>query len=195
MYSSLSNKQQSVPWKEIVQDLSLHFEHSYIVLDGLDECEEYLQGGIPGITDFIKETMKQTHGQRHLIVAGRNLEQLRNAFEGLKTSTITIDDSVVDLDIQTALRHQLSHEAKFTRWPISLKKKIEESLLAQANGSYVLSLINSTAEWLTPFQISLGGLPVADTATVCDTTGGAKSSERSTKVIGGTLHHGNRQNR
>ncbi|PKY05541.1 hypothetical protein P168DRAFT_303322 [Aspergillus campestris IBT 28561] len=136
MYSRLSDKQQSVPWKQLVQNLLMQFEHSYIVLDGLDECEDYLQDGIPGITEFIKETMKQTQEQRHLIVTGRNLEQLRTAFEGLKTSTITIDDSTVNLDIQTALRYQLSHQAKFARWPISLKRKIEQSLLAQANGSF-----------------------------------------------------------
>lgn len=156
MYGSLSGEQPSVPWKEVVQNLLSQFEHSYIVLDGLDECEEYLQDGIPEITDFIMKTMKQTRGQHHLIVAGRNLEQLRNAFEGLNISIITIDDSTVDLDIQTALRHQFSHQAKFARWPLSLKKKIEQSLLAQANGSCVLNSIDSIDEWLTPFADFVG---------------------------------------
>lgn len=38
-------------------------------------------------------------------------------------------------------------------------------------------------------QLVLDGLPVANTATVCDTTGGTGSSQRSTKVIGGILHY------
>ncbi|GJP92688.1 MOSC domain protein [Aspergillus niger] len=138
MYGSLCGEQQSVSLKELVDVLLLQFEHNYIVLDGLDECEEYLQDGFSGITELIKKMMKQTKGQRHLIVLGRNLEQLRNAFKSLKTSTVTIDSSTVNLDMQTALRHQFSHQAKFARWPMSLKKKIEQSLLVQANGSFRL---------------------------------------------------------
>lgn len=139
MYGSLCGEQQSVSLKELVEVLLLQFEHNYIVLDGLDECEEYLQDGFPGITELIKKMTKQTKGQRHLIVFGRNLKQLRNAFESFRSSTVTIDDSTMDLDMQTALRHQFSHQAKFSRWPISLKKKVEQSLLAQANGSCVIS--------------------------------------------------------
>lgn len=139
MYGSLCGEQQSVSLKELVEVLLLQFEHNYIVLDGLDECEEYLQDGFPGITELIKKMTKQTKGQRHLIVFGRNLKQLRNAFESFRSSTVTIDDSTMDLDMQTALRHQFSHQAKFSRWPISLKKKVEQSLLTQANGSCVIS--------------------------------------------------------
>ncbi|TPR07789.1 uracil-xanthine permease family protein [Aspergillus niger] len=136
IYGSLCGEQQSFSLKELVEVLLLQFEHNYIVLDGLDECEEYLQDGFPGITELIKKTMKQTKGQRHLIVFGRNLEQLRNTFESFQISTVTIDGLTVNLDMQTALRHQFSHQAKFSRWPISLKKKVEQSLLAQANGSF-----------------------------------------------------------
>ncbi|KAI2926300.1 hypothetical protein CBS63078_2226 [Aspergillus niger] len=136
IYGSLCGEQQSFSLKELVEVLLLQFEHNYIVLDGLDECEEYLQDGFPGITELIKKTMKQTKGQRHLIVFGRNLEQLRNTFQSFQISTVTIDGLTVNLDMQTALRHQFSHQAKFSRWPISLKKKVEQSLLAQANGSF-----------------------------------------------------------
>ncbi|RAK89848.1 hypothetical protein BO79DRAFT_263513, partial [Aspergillus costaricaensis CBS 115574] len=135
-YKSPSDEQHSVSWKWLLNDLLLQFEHNYIVLDGLDECEEYLQNGVPELANFVKEMMEQTKGQQHLIVFSRNLEQLRHAFEGLRISTVTIDDSTVNFDMQTALRHQFSHQGKLARWPISLKKKIEESLLAQANGSF-----------------------------------------------------------
>ncbi|BCR94918.1 uncharacterized protein AKAW2_11964A [Aspergillus luchuensis] len=135
-HNSPSDEQHSVSWKRLLNGLLLQFEHNYIVLDGLDECEEYLQSGVPELANFVKEMMKQTKGQQHLIVFSRNLEQLRHAFEGLKISTATIDESTVNVDMQTALRHQFSHQGKLARWPISLKKKIEESLLAQANGSF-----------------------------------------------------------
>lgn len=138
-HNSPSDEQHSVSWKRLLNGLLLQFEHNYIVLDGLDECEEYLQSGVPELANFVKEMMKQTKGQQHLIVFSRNLEQLRHAFEGLKISTATIDESTVNVDMQTALRHQFSHQGKLARWPISLKKKIEESLLAQANGSCVFS--------------------------------------------------------
>ncbi|GKZ82270.1 hypothetical protein AnigIFM56816_007078 [Aspergillus niger] len=127
--SSLSSEKED-DWESSYCNLSI------ITLFSMVSTNANLQDGFPGITELIQKMMKQTKGQRHLIVFGRNLEQLRNAFESLKTSTVTIDDSTVNLDMQTALRHQFSHQAKFSRWPISMKKKVEQSLLAQANGSF-----------------------------------------------------------
>lgn len=143
-----SDQWNSNQWNQILRKLLLEFDNSYIVLDGLDECEEYLQDGIPGIVEFIKQMAKTTRRKVHLVAFSRSLEQLRNAFEDLNATSLTMDDSSVSLDLQTALRYQFSHQPKFARWPVSLKRTIENSLLTQANGSYVYNC-GICDHWLT----------------------------------------------
>lgn len=55
---SHSGQWNSDEWKQILRKLLLGFDNSYIVLDGLDECEEYLEDGIPGIVKFIEQMAK-----------------------------------------------------------------------------------------------------------------------------------------
>jgi hypothetical protein len=122
-------------WEDTLQEVLRGFGRSYVVLDGLDECEEYMQASLDGITEFIRKIMEDIRNRVHLIAFSRDLERLRNIFKRLNATTITIDGEALSLDLQTALRHQMSCQPKFAKWPPSLKATIEASLLGQANGS------------------------------------------------------------
>jgi ankyrin repeat domain-containing protein 50 len=122
-------------WEDILREVLRGFGHGYVVLDGLDECEGYMQASLDGITEFIRKIMEKIRNKVHLIAFSRDLERLRNIFKRLNATTIAIGGEALSLDLQTALRHQMSCQPKFAKWPPSLKVTIEASLLSQANGS------------------------------------------------------------
>lgn len=130
---------EPVPTKQLrsaLHELLSHFDHTYIAFDALDEAEDSI--GLEKIVTFLESISSKIAISRvHLVIFSRDLEQLRNLFQELGATSIAIDGSVLDLDLQTALHHELCFHPKFARWPVAVKKSVEESLLANANGSYV----------------------------------------------------------
>lgn len=116
--------------KEVLQNRT----QSYIVIDALDECEELSQLGLDRIMEFITK-LTSIKMRVQLIAFSRNLERLRGMFDDLDATSVTIENDTLGLDLQTALRCQLSSQRKFAKWPPLLKKSIETKLLAQVNGS------------------------------------------------------------
>lgn len=122
--------------RSALHELLRQFDHTYIALDALDEAEDSI--GLENIITFLKMILSNTAEDRvHMVIFSRNLERLRNLFKELGATSIAVDGRVLDLDLQMALQHQLCYHPKFARWPVALKKSVEESLLAQTNGSYV----------------------------------------------------------
>ena len=105
----------------------------FIVLDGLDECDE--SGGYEEMVGFISLMLNLARNRIHIIAFSRDLERIRYSFEGFNATTITINGDSLGSDLQMALRHQLRSQRKLARWPTSLKKTVETSLLSQASGS------------------------------------------------------------
>lgn len=117
----------------MLHDVIEQFDSVYMVLDALDESEESI--GVEGVMDFINTIFERSRSQVHMIAFSRDLESIRNGFKELRAVSIAVSGRDLDHDLKTALHTQLSYQRKFSRWPKSLKKTIEESLLAQANGS------------------------------------------------------------
>ncbi|KAH6999962.1 ankyrin repeat-containing domain protein [Ilyonectria destructans] len=121
-------------WVRMLREIIELFDSVYIVLDALDESEESI--GVEGVMDFISTVFEQSRSQVHMIAFSRDLESIRNNFKELRAVSIAVSGRDLDHDLKTALHIQLLYQRKFSRWPKSLKKTIEESLLAQANGSF-----------------------------------------------------------
>lgn len=120
-------------WVRMLREIIELFDGVYIVLDALDESEESI--GVEGVMDFISTVFEKSRSQVHMIAFSRDLESIRNNFKELRAVSIAVSGRDLDHDLKTALHTQLVYQRKFSRWPKSLKKTIEESLLAQANGS------------------------------------------------------------
>ncbi|KAF7559303.1 hypothetical protein G7046_g4857 [Stylonectria norvegica] len=121
-------------WEEVIGQITRPFNHIYVALDALDEIEETLN--IEEIEGFVRMIQRLARSKIHIIAFSRDLERLRSVFSSLNAATIAVDEEALSIDLQTALRHQLSSQPKFARWPPSLKKTIETSLLSQAKGSF-----------------------------------------------------------
>lgn len=128
---------KSLPMHSLEALLQKAFQNrtqSYIVLDALDESEEFSQLGLDRIMEFVTK-LASMKVRVQLIVFSRNLERLRGMFDDLDATSVTIENDTLSSDLQTALRYQLTSQRKFAKWPPLLKKSIETKLLAQANGS------------------------------------------------------------
>ncbi|KAL4884608.1 ankyrin repeat-containing domain protein [Aspergillus karnatakaensis] len=110
-----------------------------------------------------KSVMHVAPSNVHVTVLSRELNHIRDAFEGLNRVIMVFDKSAAELDIQTALRHQLLHDAKFSRWRPQLKQMIESSVLPRTYGSYrwMDCQLQSLRKCATPraVQESLASLP------------------------------------
>lgn len=171
---------EPVPAKQLrsaLHELLTHFDHTYIAFDALDEAEDSI--GLEKIITFLESiSSKISIGRVHLVIFSRDLEQLRSLFQELGATSIAVDGSVLDLDLQTALRHELCSHPKFARWPVAVKKSVEGSLLTNANGSYVEgSKYCDVLLMPLTVQVPLAGLPVANLTELCDSRGSAKGFE------------------
>lgn len=120
-------------WASGVQITLEKFDRIFVVLDGLDECEDSI--GFEGIVGFMNEVMIQAAGRVHTIAFSRDLEQLRQHFDELNATRIAIDGESLRFDLERALTQLLMKTREFKRWPQSLTSTVRTSLLSQAHGS------------------------------------------------------------
>ena len=122
-------------WRADLKYVLGQVDHGFVVLDALDEFDDLTEPGLDEIITFIRDVMDAASNTAHVIVFSRDLERLRIHFDDLNAKPIHIDGEALNSDLRTALRHRFSKQPKFARWPPSVKKSVETSLLSQANGS------------------------------------------------------------
>lgn len=122
-------------WRRVFMSMTQSFDHVYLVVDALDECEESIGLGV--MIDFIQDIWKR--GKRrhnvHILTSSRDLQQIREVSDTLSIRQIHIQGPKLASDIRTAVKKCLSADSKFSRWPQSVKDTIETSLTTQAQGS------------------------------------------------------------
>lgn len=120
-------------WCDLFKNLAQEFDDVYIVIDAVDECEEFM--GLEMIMDFIQGIWDGGKHRLHLLTSSRGLEQIRRKFDVPQAKHVHVDGEALDSDIRMALRNQLCKDSKFNRWPLSLRDTVETSLMTQAQGS------------------------------------------------------------
>lgn len=105
----------------------------YVVIDALDECQEFIEldDMVQVLTDLLDRKMMQTN----ILASSRQLEQLRRSFQELGALQVSMEDDAAHVDMETALHSQLSCSAPFRRWPQTLRNNVESTLLTKAGGS------------------------------------------------------------
>ena len=118
----------------VLEDRQHDFDHNYVVIDALDECED--SAVLEAIVQFMSKLVGCEGRRVHLIAFSRRLERLQSAFTSLNAAQIAIEGENSANDLRAALRARLSR-GKFSQWRPPLKKTIETTLLSQANGWWV----------------------------------------------------------
>lgn len=103
----------------------------YIVIDALDECQETtsLLKGLKNIQSWNQKNL-------HIFVTSRQEPEIEDILCTLATDTIPLEESVIDADILTYVRHELQHDVKLSKWPREVREEIENALVKGANGMF-----------------------------------------------------------
>ena len=112
-----------------LRDIMQTFQHTYIVLDALDECSERedLLNLIEEIIDWKIETL-------HLLATSRKEQDIDDCLSSRVSNEINIQSSLVDADIRVHVRDQLRKDRKLKKWSPAAQSEIETALVDGAHG-------------------------------------------------------------
>ena len=112
-----------------LRDIVYRFQHTYIVLDALDECSERgeLLSLIEEIIDWKIETL-------HLLATSRKEQDIDDCLSSRVSNEIDIQSTLVDADIRVHVRDQLRKDRKLKKWSPDAQAEIETALVDGAHG-------------------------------------------------------------
>ena len=106
-----------------------HFRRVYIVIDALDECTER-----EDLLHFINQIVNQKAQNASVLVASRREQDFVTELEGITTRSLCVQDARTEDDIRLFIQNRLVEDPKLKKRPDSVKREIEQSLVAGAHG-------------------------------------------------------------
>ena len=113
-----------------LRELSMIFQHTYIVVDALDEC---MGTERTRLIDFIKTVSTWSLDSVHLLATSRPEPDIRQRLV-MAAETVDLEVANVDHDIMLYIKTRLDSEEQFRRWIDVEKRLIEETLTKGAHG-------------------------------------------------------------
>ena len=138
-YSQSQNGQKQ-PTMEVLKSLLLamlkHYDLVYILIDALDECKDRdeLLGWIGDLKDLKLDNL-------HLLATSRKERDIDEVLQPLATYQLSVQNVTVDADIRLYIQDKISNDPRLKKWPLSVKREIEDALTEGAKGMYICSLI------------------------------------------------------
>ena len=99
----------------------------HILIDALDECTD-----CDSLLEFLEEFINWNLDGSHMFVASRKEEEIENVLQSLITCQIDIQGEAVDSDIQIHIQDRVSKDTRLKKWPLNVKKEIEDTLMKGA---------------------------------------------------------------
>ena len=134
-YSQSQNGQQQ-PTDEslelLICQMLKNFDNIYILVDALDECTDR-----ESLLEFKEKLMGWKLDGLHLLTTSRKERDIDDSLQGLVTNQISIQSALVDADIRVHVLERISSDPKLGKWPVNIKKEIEDALTNGAKGMYV----------------------------------------------------------
>ncbi|KAL9035416.1 MAG: hypothetical protein Q9214_006591, partial [Letrouitia sp. 1 TL-2023] len=110
-------------------------EHTYIILDALDECSD-----IVDLLAVIKKIVEERNPALHLLCTSRWLTIVKETVRDLtmSVSMIQIQSKIVDTDISSYISEKLQTDPKLARWRKrpDIQEEIRTALTEKANGMF-----------------------------------------------------------
>jgi hypothetical protein len=137
MYEQCSRSQRQ-PSKsslfEIFGVLLAPSRRTFIILDALDECT--IGRDRNELLDTIKEMIKSSSAYLNILVTSRKEIDIEKKLTSLVTTSICLEEAVVDSDIALHIQECLKNDDDLCTWDLDTKKKIKEELIKGAHGMY-----------------------------------------------------------
>ncbi|KAJ4296444.1 hypothetical protein N0V90_006489 [Kalmusia sp. IMI 367209] len=116
--------------KEALQELLVHFDTLYIVVDAVDESSP--RGNL---LEFLQEIiLKPEYGKIQLLITSRRYADIEGALRFLSEPSLPMSNSIVDADIRTYIESSMGRNKKFMAWSANFRNEITTSLAQGAQG-------------------------------------------------------------
>lgn len=121
----------------VLQKLVEGFEQTYIILDGLDECENRKEQ-LAVLTD-IKRMTGWKLAKTHILLTSRyehDIDAFMISMDPLigDQNKISFQNTFIEQDIHAYVHHILQTDPKLSTWPEEMRLKIVQSLMKNSHG-------------------------------------------------------------
>lgn len=114
--------------------LLARFDHTYMLIDSLDECTER-----SSVLGWLQRILRWETFQYkiHILVTSRDELDIRQCLESLDAVQVCVQGNPVDDDIRSYIDHTLRTGHRMKKWNDATKEEIRERVLAVSGGMYV----------------------------------------------------------
>jgi len=116
----------------LLKELLHHFKQNYVVIDALDECDEYEQ--------LFTKVIMIIHGWQlsnvHLLMTSRSDQHILVNMQGCAAMEICLSAELIESDIISYIHAAVEADSKFKMWSHTIKEQVKEVLISGANGMY-----------------------------------------------------------
>lgn len=119
---------------DMFTSVTVLYQRSFVVLDGLDECPE--EKRLP-ILDFIVEASSRSRSNVKILVSSRKEYDINNQFKRLSTPAIELETDIITPDIRSFVQHEASRlraESKLHVRDDKLFEDIVQRLVEKSGG-------------------------------------------------------------
>jgi hypothetical protein len=127
-------------WEELLsllKELLKCFKQNYVVIDALDECDEYEQ--------LFTKVITIIHGWQlsnvHLLMTSRREQHILVDMQECATIEICLSAGLVGSDIISYIHAAIEADSKFQMWSYTVKEHVKEVLISGANGMYAYMIL------------------------------------------------------
>ena len=118
---------------DLLMELIQCFKEAYIVIDALDESDDYHY-----LHDEVIKVMHEGQlSHFHLLVSSRNEQNIITTMKEYVTAEICLSAELIGSDIISYIHYMVEKKYWFKRWGQAGQQHIKQMLISGANGMYV----------------------------------------------------------
>ncbi|KAJ6503020.1 ankyrin repeat-containing domain protein [Mycena vulgaris] len=117
--------------EKILPVLLRELGRTYIVLDGLDECDDY-----DGLVDLISTFRQWNETPLHVFITSQSRPVFTESFDDV--TRVTLEYSVTEADIRFFVRDEIQSKSKYKSWRLHVDR-ITDQIASRSNGMFRLA--------------------------------------------------------
>ena len=118
---------------DVLQELLQSFQQAYVVVDALDECDDYYQ--------LFDNVIKVMHAwdvpHFHVLMSSRREHNIIINMEECATAEIYLSANLVGSDIISYVHSVVGKDLRLRKWGHTVQQNVADALIRGANGMYV----------------------------------------------------------
>ena len=123
---------------DLLKKLLQYFNQAFIVIDALDECDDFYQ-----LFDQVIKVMHEWHlSHLHLLMSSRREQNIIMMMQECTTAEICLSVDLVRNDIISYVHSVVASDPRLRRWDHKVQQDVIDALISGANGMYVCIYIS-----------------------------------------------------